>query len=118
HRRIESELAMQEACDVGSRRFDGGKNLHAVAGGENHAFGDAGLGGESAEGLWQLVARDRDALAELDWRRFVIDSDEGERHGAPNLWTWLTRLAAQTASIKASTAPERYAALRPRSPAV
>ena len=107
HRWIESELAMQEACDVGLRRFDGGKNLHAVAGGEDHAFGYSRLGRECAQGLGQLVARDRDALAELDWRCFVIDSDEGERHGAPNLWTWLTRLAAQTASIKARTAPER-----------
>ena len=51
--------------------------------------------------------RDGDALAQLDGRGLVVHADERQRHGAPNLCTWLKRLAAQTASITTRTAPER-----------
>ncbi len=56
-----------------------------------------GTCGKSAGRIRQLVARDGDAFAQLDGRGFVVDADENElAHGAPNLCTWLTRLAAQT----------------------
>jgi hypothetical protein len=38
----------------------------------------------------------------------VVDPNENElAHGAPNLWTRLTMLAAQTQIMKISTAPEK-----------
>ncbi len=104
---VEAELAMQKAGQVGALAIDSGQHLDAVAGGDDHALCHAGQGSQGARGFGQFVARDGDALAQLDGRGFVVDSDERERHGAPNLWTWLTRLAAQTASMTTKTAPER-----------
>ena len=103
---VEIEVAMQEGGEVGVGRFEGGENLDAITGGDNHALGDAGGSGEGAGGLGQIVAGDGDALAQLDGRGLVVDADEGERHWAPNLWTWLKALAAKTASITMKTAPE------------
>ena len=45
-----------------------------------------GCGGKGASGVGQIVARDGDALAQLDGRGLVVDADENElAHGAPNL---------------------------------
>ena len=66
-----------------------------------------GMRGQGAHGFGQVVARDGDAFAQRDGRGFVVDADEGElAHWAPNLCTWLKRLAAQTAIMTTSTAPE------------
>ena len=46
------------------------------------------------------------ALAQRDGRRFVVHANEGQRHWGPNLCTWLKRLAAQTAIMTTSAAPE------------
>ena len=98
---------MQEADQIGALSVHRGKYFDAVAGGDDHAFRHAGHCRKGAGGFGQLVAGDGDALAQLDGRGFVVDSDERQRHGAPNLCTWLTRFAAQTASITTKTAPER-----------
>ena len=45
------------------------------------------------------VARDGDPFAQLDGRGLVVHSNERQRHWAPNLCTWLKRLAAHTAII-------------------
>ena len=45
-------------------------------------------------------------LAQRDGRGFVVHADEGKRHCGPNLCTWLKKLAAQTAIMTTSTAPE------------
>ena len=72
--------------EVGVGRFDRGQHLNTVAGGDDHALADAGLGGEGASGVRQIVARDGDALAQLDGRGLMVDADEHElAHGAPNL---------------------------------
>ena len=42
---------------------------------------------QSAGGLRQIVARDGDPFAQLDGRGLVVDSNQGQCHGAPNLWT-------------------------------
>ena len=58
----------------------------------------------------EMATRSRRSMGAVLWLMPI----EREGHGAPNLWTWLTMLAAQTMIMDASTAPERYAALRPR----
>ncbi len=105
-RRVEAEVAMQESSEVSLRRLDGSEQLHAVAGGDDHALSHAGDGGEGARGFRQLVAGDGDALTQLNGSRFVVDANDGEGHWAPNLCTWLMKLAAQTPIITTSTAPE------------
>ena len=107
-RGVQAEVALQKAGQIGaSGDFHGSQQLHAVAGGDDHALGHAGHGGQGAGGLRQLFAGDGDALAQLDGRGLVVHSDEGQGHWGPNLWTWLKRLAAQTAIITRKTAPER-----------
>ena len=51
--------------------------------------------------------RDGDPLPQRDGRGLVVHANERQCHGAPNLCTWLKRLAAQTAIITTNTAPER-----------
>src|SRR6185503_6469418 len=86
---VQAEVVMQKLGEVGLRRLDGGEDLDAVAGGDDHALADAGLRCEGAGGVGEIVARDGDAFAQFDWRGFVVDADEDElAHGAPNLWTW------------------------------
>ena len=105
---VEAEMLVQKLGEVGFGRLDGGEHLHAVAGGDDHAFADAGLSSQGAGGIRQLIAGDGDAFAQLDGRGLVVNPDENElAHGAPNLWTWLTVLAAQTQSMTIRTAPER-----------
>ena len=111
-RGVKTELAMKESGEIGVGQFDTGRvkyseQFNAIARGNDHALGDAGYISQRACGFGQFIARDSDALAQLDGRGFVIDPYESERHGAPNLWTWLTRLAAHTPSMTTNTAPER-----------
>ena len=85
-----SKLAMEESREISVRRFtfggiDDGEQFHAIAGGDDHAFGDAGQSSQGAGGLSQLVARNSDALTQFDGRGFVVDPNKSESHGAPNL---------------------------------
>src|ERR1019366_5418544 len=41
-RGIEGEMVLQKTGQVDGGRFEGGENLHPVAGGDDHALGDAG----------------------------------------------------------------------------
>ena len=100
-------MPVEKAGQVGIRRVNGGQQLHAIAGGDDHALGDAGHGGQGARRLRQLLARDGDALAQLDGRGLVVDADEDQGHYGPYLWTRLMTLAASTTSITRKTAPER-----------
>ena len=84
--RDRDQIGRAEIGQVGFRRLDGGQHLHAVAGGDDHALANAGLRGQGAGGVGQIVARDGDAFAQLDGRGLVVDADENElAHGAPNL---------------------------------
>ncbi len=103
---VKFKVAVKERRQVRVRRFERGENLDAVTGGDNHALGDAGSGGEGAGGLGQVIAGDGDAFAELNGRGLVVDADDRKGHWAPNLWTWLKALAAKTASMTMKTAPE------------
>ena len=97
----------EKPCNRSAVGFhDGEHQLHAVAGGDDHALGDSGRRGQSARGLGQVVAADGDLLAQRDGRGFVVHANECERHWGPNLCTWLKKLTAQTAIITTSAAPE------------
>ena len=103
---VDSELAGEKCGNGHAVTFDGSKQFDAVAGGDDHALGDPGRGGEGARGFGKLVAADGDLLAQRNGRRFVVHADECKRHWGPNLCTWLKKLAAQTAIITTSAAPE------------
>ena len=72
---------MQKAGEVGvgALLIDADQNFDAVAGGDDHALGNAGHRGQRARGLGQIFARNGDALAQLDGRRLVVDSDQRSR---------------------------------------
>ena len=106
-RRINAKLRVKKAGKVRTRRFDGRQQLHAIAGGDNHALAHARHVCQRARRLGQILARDGDPFAQRDGRGLVVHSDEHERHCGPNLCTWLKRLAAQTAIMTTRTAPER-----------
>jgi hypothetical protein len=52
-----------------------GKELDAVAGGEDEAFADAGLVEECAGGVGEAGGGDDEALTDLDWRGVVVDAE-------------------------------------------
>ena len=53
-----------------------GEQLHAVAGGEDHGFADAGLVGERAGGVGEAGDGDGEALAHVDGSGGVIDAEQ------------------------------------------
>jgi hypothetical protein len=117
-RRVQAEVPVQKARQIGRGRIDGGQYLDTIAGGEKDALADTGHGGQGARGLRQIVAGDGKALAQLDWRGLVVDANEEKAHRGPYLCTWLKTLATSTLNITRKTAPQSQAALRPRRPAV
>jgi hypothetical protein len=78
-----------------------GEEFDAVAGGEDETFADAWLMEEGAGGVGESGRGDREALANLDGRGVVVDTEEDEAslcrrglrvgfelvHGVVNLWT-------------------------------
>jgi hypothetical protein len=68
---------------------------------------NAGKRGQRAGSLGQVLARDCNLLPQLDGRGLVVDSNQGQTHGAPNPWTWLKRLAVHTTIMTIKTMPER-----------
>ena len=85
--RVDGESVRQECCHRNVSAFNDRKQLDTVAGGDDHALGDAGRGGESARGFGQLVATDGDLLPQRNGRRFVVHADERKGHWGPNLCT-------------------------------
>ena len=61
-------------------------DLHPIAGGDDHALFNAGIGVEIAAGVGQARFRDRQALADLERCALVIHANELESHEAANLW--------------------------------
>ena len=105
-RGLDAELAREKRCNRSAVGFHNRDQLHAIAGGDDHALRDSGSSGESARGLGQFVAADGDLLAQRDGRGFMVHANERERHWGPDLLTWLKKLTAQTAIITTSAAPE------------
>ncbi len=106
NRCFDAEVAREELRNRCFRAVNHGQQLHAVAGGDDHALRHARRRGQGAGGLGQLIAADGDLLPQRDGRGFVVHANECERHWGPNLCTWLKKLAAQTAIITTSAAPE------------
>ena len=55
--------------------------LGAVAGRQDRRFVHAGLGGQRGQRRGGVPGRKRDALAKLDRRRQMVESDRDQRHG-------------------------------------
>ena len=82
----EMKVVVQESAQVGVAVGGVGHDLHAIAGGDDHAFFDPGIGGELAAGVGQARLRDRQALADFERRALVIHANELKSHEAANLW--------------------------------
>ena len=80
------EVVVQESAQVGVAVGGVGHDLHAIAGGDDHALFDPGIGVEIAAGIGQARLRDRQALAHFERRALVIHANELESHEAANLW--------------------------------
>ncbi len=106
NRSINAKVIGKKSAQRHLLAFNGGNQLHAVAGGNDHALGYPGGRSQGARGLCQLIARDGNLLPQRDRRGFVIHANERQCHRNPNLCTRLKRFAAQTAIITTSTAPE------------
>ncbi len=117
-RRVEAEVPVQKPGQVHIFCLHGGQQLHTVAGGDDHALRHARSGGKRARGFSQVRAGDGDLLAHGNGRGLIVHANERQGHWGPYLCTWLIRLAAHTDTTTKKTAPERYAALRPRMPAL
>src|SRR5580765_2381623 len=112
-----AEIASQKTAQISSL-LHAGKYLHAVASGKHHALVHTGLLYQTADRIWQLGFTHGKPFAHLKRRAVVVHADDVEIHGARNLCVWLTLFAAQanTAAPKANVA--KYAARRPRHPAL
>jgi hypothetical protein len=84
-----------------------GEEFDAIAGREDEAFADAGLVKEGAGGVGKTGGGYGEALADLDGRGVVVDTEEDEVHGVVNLWTAENWLAAQTVRTTRKTKLER-----------
>ena len=82
----EVKVVVQESAQVGVAVGGVGDDLHAIAGGDDHALFDSGIGVEIAAGIGQARLRDRQALAHFERRALVIHANELESHEAANLW--------------------------------
>ncbi len=83
---IEMEVVVEKSAKIGVPVAGMGDDLDAIAGRDNHAFFDAGIGGEIAAGIGQTRFRDGQALADFERRALVIHANELESHDAANLW--------------------------------
>ena len=113
----DGEVLMQEAEEVGAFFLDR-EDFDPVAGGEDEAFANAGYGGEGEGGVGKAASGDGEALAHVEGRGGVVDTDEDEArillcalslvaHGVGNLWTAESWLAAQTQRTTMKTKLER-----------
>ena len=95
-------------------RGDG--DLDAVAGGENHALGDAVAAHQAAQGRRERVGIERQLLPHFHGRRFVIDPGDQESHRLKRLFSPVC--AAQVMAEQPTSPSTMKAALRPLQPAV
>lgn len=80
------EVLVEEAWEVGRGGvLLEGEKLDAVAGGEDEAFGDAGLVKQSASGVGEAAGGYGEALAHVDGRGVVVDAEQHEAAGGSGL---------------------------------
>ena len=80
------KVIVQESAEVGVAVGGVRHNLHAIAGGDDHAFFNTGVGIEIAASVRHARFGDGQALAQFERRALVIHANELESHEAANLW--------------------------------
>ena len=104
---LNAEIVADEVHQVGRVRRQAGEQLHPVAGGENHALQHPWRLHQRARRLLQLLRPNGQPLAQLDGRGLVVQPQQDNIHGAVNLCTELSWLAAQTLITTRNTRLER-----------
>jgi len=84
--RLEMKVIVQESAQVGGAVGRVGHQLDAIAGGDDHALFDPGIGSEIAANIGQARLRNSQALAQFERGALVIHANELESHEAANLW--------------------------------
>ena len=84
--RLQMKVIMQKSAQIGMAIHCMCDHLHAVAGGDHHAFFNSGVSRQFAASVGQTRFRDRQPLANFEWRTLVIHANELESHEAANLW--------------------------------
>ena len=112
---IEAVELAQETLHIGGTIRGARQHLHPVAGGNDHALLDAGIGRQGLHRFRQARLRNGELLAHFDRCGLVVHADDDEVHER-NLCVRLKLFAAHApkAMMKANVA--RNAARRPRHP--
>ena len=84
--RLQMKMVVQKSAQIGVAVGGVRDDLDAVAGRDDHALFDAGVGRQLAAGIGQARFRDRQPLADFERRALVIHANELESHEAANLW--------------------------------
>ena len=79
------EIFAEEFAQVASAVLHVGDEFDTIAGGDDHAFGDCRMLGQSLASLRQARLGNGQALAHLDRRGLVVDANELESHEVINL---------------------------------
>ena len=84
--RLQVEVIMLEAAQVGVTVDRVRNHFHAIAGGDHHSLFDSRIGGQVAAGIGQARLGDRQTLADFERCALVVHANELEFHEAANLW--------------------------------
>src|SRR4051794_7646894 len=76
----EAEVVVEESAEVGRAVGSVGNDFHAIAGGDDEGFLDAGVGDEIAAGLGQTRLGYGEALTDFERGAHVIHADEVISH--------------------------------------
>ena len=95
-RGLNAEVIADKVQQVRCVRLLAGEQLDPVTGGENHSLQHARRLHQGPRCLLQLLRPNSQPLAQLDGRGLMVQSQQDDVHGAINLCTELSWLAAQT----------------------
>ena len=110
------EKSVDDGLGVGAI-VGGDYDLHAIAGGENHGFGDACVRPQIGQRGGQGLFTERKPLTHRNGRRLVAHAGDQQLHCFKKMAP-RRACAAQVNAEKPSTVTVMMAALRPRHPAV
>ena len=114
-RGIEAVKLAQETLQIGGTIGGARHHLHPIAGGNDHAFLDAGISRQAFDRFRQARLRDGELLAHLDRCGLVVHADDDKVHER-NLCVRLKLLAAHAPKAMINANVARKAARRPRHP--
>ena len=112
---IEAVKLAQEAVHIGGAIRSSSQHFHPVAGGNDHAFLDTGIGRQALYRFRQARLGDGKPLAHFDRCGLVVHADDDEVHER-NLCVRLKLLAAHAPKAMMKAKVARNAARRPRHP--